>query len=523
MKPLSLDSKLFRHSFNFSDSGITLRKLFAEPDRFIQFSQNCSDLFFDYSRQLIDNKTLDLLLELADKNRILEKYRAMTEGGIVNNTEKRPALHTLCRAKESSLSLFTEISEVKQKIKEFTRKVHDGEIASSTGKKFESLCVVGVGGSNLGTEFVIKALSYKKKYLEPHFIVACDPSEFKKITDLFNFETTLFVIISKSYTTREVMINEYLIKDELKKLNLAPEKHIVRVTSKKSPGDLDEFTVFHMFDSIGGRYSVSSAAGGLPISLVYGFDVFDEFLDGMNEMDEDCLDKVPYKNIALISALIDIWNFIYLNFSVLAIIPYSILLEKLPAHIQQLYMESNGKMISSDGEKLNHNTSMIIFGDTGTKSQHSFFQLFHQGRTLPVEFIGVLKPPVDCNYSFDEVLNHDELFANLLAQADALAFGRDSRQIEKVCKGNRPSTIITLNDLSPLSIGKLVAFYEARTIMAGFLWGINPFDQFGVETGKILADEKRNLIKNAVNKNIFPENNQSDIYYTKALAQRKNS
>lgn len=522
MKPHSLDSKLFRHSFNFFDSGINLTALLSENNRFKDFSSKGAEVFLDYSRQLIDSKGFELLIELAKTKKIAEKFKSMAEGEIVNKTEKRPALHTLCRAEKSNHPLFKEIIRVKTQIKEFSNKIHRGEILSSTGKKFENICVIGIGGSNLGTEFVVKALSYKKQNLNPFFIASCDPCEIESVKSSIDFEATLFVIISKSYTTREVMINEDLINYELKQLNLNPKEHIVRVTSKNSPGDLSEFEVFHMFDSIGGRYSVSSAVGGLPISLVYGFDVFEEFLKGMNQMDEHCLNSDLKDNLALISALIDIWNFVYLDFSVLGIIPYSFQLEKLPAHVQQLYMESNGKSLSEDNESLNHNTSMVIFGDTGTKSQHSFFQLFHQGRTIPLEFIGVLSPPCKNFHKYENILNNDELFANLLAQADALAFGRNSDEPEKICKGNRPSSILTINDLSPLTIGKLVSFYEARTVMAGFLWEINPFDQFGVETGKILANEKRNTIKNALNNNIFPEKTQRDNYYMKALSKRKN-
>jgi glucose-6-phosphate isomerase len=522
MKPHSLDSKLFRHSFKFSNSDIILKNLVSDPERFNDFSSNGADIFFDYSRQLLDKQGINFLFELAQAKQIHNKFKSMNEGEIINKSENRPALHTLCRSKKSSHPLFKEISEVKNQIKDFSTKIHEGKILSSTQKKFENICVVGIGGSNLGTEFVIKALSSNKKYLNPCFIATCDPCEFENVKSSVEFETTLFIIISKSYTTREVKINEDLIQKELAKQGLDPKKHIVRITSKNSPGDLDEFSVFHMFDSIGGRYSVSSAVGGLPVSLVYGFDVFESFLDGMSEMDEHCINSDIENNIAAISALIDIWNFVYLEFSALAIIPYSCRLEKLSSHIQQLYMESNGKRVSEENEILNYNTSMVIFGDTGTKSQHSFFQLLHQGRTVPTEFIGVLSPPCETKQHYEDIYDHDELFANLLAQADALALGRDSENIEKICTGNRPSSIITLNDLTPATIGKLVSFYEARTVMAGFLWGINPFDQFGVETGKILAGEKRKAVKKALNENIFPENNPGDYYYMRALAKRKN-
>ncbi|MDY0362334.1 MAG: glucose-6-phosphate isomerase [Desulforegulaceae bacterium] len=522
MYPHSLDNKLFRHSFNFSNSDKVLKNLISDDKRFENFSKKGAEVFFDYSRQLIDETSLKLLYELAEKSCVKDKFLSMCKGEIVNKTEKREALHTLCRSNQSSHPLFKEIKRVKNEIKEFSKKIHEGKILSSTGKKFENICVVGIGGSNLGTEFVTKALSHKKKYLRPFFIATCDPGEFFDFNNNAEIENTLFIIISKSYTTREVMINESLIINELIKNNLDPKKHIVRITAKKSPGDLPEFKVFHMFDSIGGRYSVSSAVGGLPISLVYGFDVFEEFLHGMHEMDNYCINSDTQENICLKAALIDIWNSVYLDLPFLAIIPYSSYLDKLHFHIQQLYMESNGKMISENNEILNYNTSMIIFGETGTKAQHSFFQLFHQGRIVPVEFIGVLSNPYKDFFDYENLSGNDELFINLLAQADVLASGREETSIQKKCMGNRPSSIITINNLNPDSIGRLVSFYEARTVMAGFLWNINPFDQFGVEAGKILANEKRNILKKALKENIFPGNNKSDNYYAKALAAEKN-
>ncbi|MCB9482144.1 MAG: glucose-6-phosphate isomerase [Desulfobacteraceae bacterium] len=522
MYPHSLDNKLFRHSFNFTNSDKVLKNLISDEKRFENFSKKGAEVFFDYSRQLIDSTSLELLYELASINGVKEKFLSMCRGEIVNKTEKREALHTLCRANESSHPLYSEIKRVKNEIKDYSLKIHEGKFLSSNGKRFENICVVGIGGSNLGTEFVITALSHREKYLNPFFISTCDPGEFFSFNKKAEIETTLFIIISKSYTTREVMINESLIINELIKNNLDPKKHIVRITAKDSPGDLPEFKVFHMFDSIGGRYSVSSAVGGLPISLVYGFDVFEEFLNGMHEMDDYCKNSDIKENICLKAALIDIWNSVYLDLPALAIIPYSSYLEKLHFHIQQLYMESNGKKISENNDFLNYNTSMIIFGETGSKAQHSFFQLFHQGRSIPVEFIGVLSCPHKDFFHYQNLSGNDELFANLLAQADVLAAGRDENSPQKKCLGNRPSSIITINNLNPDSIGRLVSFYEARTVMAGFLWNINPFDQFGVEAGKILANEKREVLKKALNHNIFPENNKSDNYYARALASGKN-
>lgn len=524
MKPLETDNNLFRYSFTFfSDKKKYLKNLIKEKNRFRNFSATGAGVLFDFSKQLLDSKAMSFLLKMSEEKDILNKFSAMVNGEIVNLTENRPALHMLCRDTGSSKVDNIKFLRVKNEVKEFTKLVHSGEILSDSGEKFTDICVVGIGGSNLGTETVIKSLNSQKKYLKASFISSCDPEEFFKFNAEHNLKTTLFIVISKSYKTREVLINEDLIKNSLKSVNLDYKKHIVRITAEDSPGDDPDSKIksFHMFDSIGGRYSVSSAVGGLPVSLVYGFDVFQRFLNGMNDMDNHIINAAPEENIAHIAAIVDIWNSVYLNYSNLAIIPYCSNLEKLPFHIQQLYMESNGKMFTENNEKIINSTSMVIFGETGTKAQHSFFQLLHQGRVVPVEFIGILEPESENLPLYKGVSGHQELWANLLAQSEALALGRDTNLKEKHCPGNRPSSIITLQNTEPENIGKLISFYEARTILAGFLWELNPFDQFGVELGKNIADTKRELILKAkeTKKNIETES-ESDNFYINAVADK---
>ena len=270
---------------------------------------------------------------------------------------------------------------------------------------------------------------------------------------------------------------------------------MVSVTSKGSPGDdpkAELLQSFHMFDYIGGRYSVTSAVGGVPLSLYLGYDIFERFLKGAEEMDMHAKNAPVHSNAPLIAALISIWNNNFLKYAAQGIIPYASPLAKLAPHIQQLNMESNGKSVSADGTFLKEATGTIIFGEPGTNAQHSFFQLAHQGRPFPIDFIGVIKPQYDqYTATYKSVTNHQELWANLISQPKALALGKEDPDPAKFFPGNRPSSTLILKDLSPENIGRLLSFYEAKTVYEAFIWGINPFDQFGVELGKTMAKDIR--------------------------------
>lgn len=479
-----------------------LRHLLDDPDRFHDFSVYGGGLFYDFSKQRMDRETLQLLFDLADARDIQKKFSDMCSGVKVNITESRPALHTAARCFSDTPILvdgrdvLPEIKAVREAVRQFAEDVNTGKCVGSTGKPFRDIVVIGIGGSYLGADFVARALrAYTRKGMRLHFLSNVDIHNFGEIEAVIHPEQTLWIIISKSYTTAETMANAKLAYAHMTENNLAPEKHVVTVTSKGSPGDDPDNPVlasFHMFDYIGGRYSVTSAVGAAPLSLLFGYDRFEEMLKGAEEMDIHAASAPPEKNMPLIAALIGIWNNNFLMYPAQAIIPYASPLARLAPHVQQLYMESNGKSVDISGAFTEMDTGVIIFGEPGTNAQHSFFQLAHQGRPFPIEFIGVVNP----QYRKSDVLSrgvtpHQELWANLISQPKALAMGRDADDKSRFFSGNRPSATILLNDLSPRNIGRLLSFYEARTVFEAFVWGINPFDQFGVELGKKLAGEIR--------------------------------
>jgi len=483
-----------------------LKNLLNEKDRFNNFSLNGADIFFDFSRQRVDETTMDLLFELSSTRKIKQAFNSMVVGKKVNTTENRAALHMASRSFSDEPVLIDgkdvmhDIKRVRDEIKAFSSKVLEGKIKGSTGKPFEHIVVIGIGGSYLGPEFVSSALEvYAAENIKIHYLANVDIHNFGQIASRINPETTLWVVISKSYTTAETMANANQARIFMEEKGLDPSKHFITVTSKGSPGDDPAAPIldsFHMFDFIGGRYSVTSAVGGVPLSLYLGYDVFERFLKGANEMDIHANNAPDDENLPLIAALISVWNNNFLGYPAQGIIPYATPLCKLAPHIQQLNMESNGKSVQMDGEPLDINTGQIIFGEPGTNAQHSFFQLAHQGRSFPIDFIGVVTPQyMQYQTKSKGVTNHQELWANLISQPMALAVGKDSKDRARYFSGNRPSSTILLNDLSPENVGRLLAFYEAKTVFEAFIWGINPFDQFGVELGKTMASGIRNEIK----------------------------
>lgn len=496
-------NNLKKHAENFSRPENHLKYLIKENDRLEKFSLQHNDIFYDFSRQRVDEKAMSLLFELAEAKKIKELFISMINGEKINISENRAALHTASR-NFSGNSIFIdekdvmpEIIKTRENIREFASEVHNGKITGSTGRPFKHVVVIGIGGSYLGTEFVARALeAFADKDIKIHFLSNVDIHNFGNLAAIIDPETTLWIVISKSYTTAETTANTNLSVSFMKEKGLDPSKHLVTVTSKGSPGDDPANPVlasFHMFDFIGGRYSVTSAVGGVPLSLYIGYDKFERFLKGAEEMDIHAKDSPCEKNISLVAALISIWNNNFLGYETQAIIPYASPLQKLAPHIQQLSMESNGKSVTHEGHSLNEPAGTIIFGEPGTNAQHSFFQLAHQGRPFPIEFIGVIKPQYNqYNYKSKGVTNHQELWANLISQPAALALGKEDKNKAKYFSGNRPSSTILINDLSPESIGRLLSFYEAKTVFEAFIWGINPFDQFGVELGKKLATNIRN-------------------------------
>src|SRR6056297_2115564 len=482
-----------------------LKHLVNQDNRLENYSVSGGGLFYDYSRQRDDSQVMGYLLELADTRSLSEKFNQMMAGAHVNVTEDRAALHTAARqfsnepVYDNGPDVIPEIKAVRNQIKAFAQAVHNGEIKGAAGLPFRDIVVIGIGGSYLGTEFVATALEgLADKRINLHFLSNVDIDNFGRIASRISAETTLWIVISKSYTTTETMANLNQAKAFMKANGVPPEKHLVTVTSKKSPGDDPEnpaLATYHMFDYIGGRFSVTSAVGGVPLSLYVGYDRFEKILKGAEEMDRHAAEAPIQKNAPLLAALIRVWNNNFLGYETQGIIPYSSMLSKLAPHIQQLYMESNGKAVTIHGMPLDIDSGVIVFGEPGTNAQHSFFQLAHQGRPFPIDFIGVVDPVYgEEQVTSKGVTNHQELWANLIAQSQALALGKADRNPESTFSGNRPSAIILLNDLTPENIGRILSFYEAKTVFEAFIWDINPFDQFGVELGKTMASAIRDEI-----------------------------
>jgi len=475
-----------------------LRRLIDEPDRMRRFSVTGGGLFYDFSRQRVTGEIMSLLTDLAADQRLRQRFEDMMAGRRVNATENRAALHTACRPSRDAAVLVDDVDavaqlrHVRQQVRAFADGVRKGDITGSTGKPFRHVIVTGIGGSYLGTEFVANALEYlADDRIRLWFLSNVDIHNFDRIAARIDLEAALWVIISKSYTTAETMANARQAAALMAKRGLDPSRHTVTVTSQGSPGDDPDTPVlasFHMFDYIGGRYSVTSAVGAVPLSLYLGPDTFEQILHGAADMDRHAANSRESENLPLLAALITVWNTSFLHYPAQAIVPYAAPLNRLPAHIQQLNMESNGKSVTMGGDALTQPTGPFIFGEPGTNAQHSFFQLAHQGRPLPIEFIGVLSPAVNqYGETSGGVTNHQELWANLIAQPMALAVGADADNPARAFSGNRPSSTLVLTSLKPDQIGRLLAFYEARTVFEAFAWGINPFDQFGVELGKTTA------------------------------------
>lgn len=479
-----------------------LAKLIKAPRRLARYSVRGAGLFLDYSRQRLDDATRDLLFQLESRLALRERFGRMCQGEQLNVTEKRSVLHTASRdfsttpIQVNGQDVMPEIRRVREQIKQFCEQVQAGRITGANGQPFRHVVVIGIGGSYLGTEFVSTALAaLANKGIRLHYLANVDIQNFGAVAAAIDPATTLWVVISKSYTTAETSANTVQADQFMRDNGLDPAKHTVTVTAKGSPGDDPSRPVlqtFHMFDFIGGRYSVTSAVGGVPLSLLLGYERFEALLKGAEEMDRHAQNAPVAENLPLIAALISVWNTTYLGYTQQAIIPYAQPLAKLAPHVQQLNMESNGKAVDIQGQPLPEPAGMVIFGEPGTNAQHSFFQLAHQGRPFPIDFIGVCTPQyLQYTARSKGVTNHQELWANLLAQARALAVGQAHKDKARAFSGNRPSSTIVLEDLSPENVGRLLAFYEARTVYEGFIWGVNSFDQFGVELGKKVADGLR--------------------------------
>lgn len=504
--------KKLQNHFN-AIQNTTIQELFLQDDnRVAKFNLQWNDFLVDYSKNNISEETISLLLELANTIGLKDAIADYFGGEIINQTENRAVLHTALRAPESAVikvdgeNVISEVYEVKNKIKNFTNEVISGERKGFTGKAFTDIVNIGIGGSDLGPVMAVEALQFYKNHLNVHFVSNVDGDHVNEVIKKLNPETTLFLIVSKTFTTQETLSNSETIKEWFLKSASQEDiaKHFVAVSTniqKVTEFGINPDNVFPMWDWVGGRFSLWSAVG-LSIALAVGFDNYNDLLKGANEMDEHFKSAEFDQNIPVILALLSVWYNNFYGAESEALIPYTQYLQKLAPYLQQATMESNGKSVGRDGKPVNYQTGTIIWGEPGTNSQHAFFQLIHQGtKLIPTDFIGFIKP------LYGNKDHHDKLMSNFFAQTEALLNGKTAEQVQaefdkqglaaekasyllpfKVFTGNKPTNTILIEKLTPKSLGSLIALYEHKIFVQGVLWNIFSFDQWGVELGKQLAN-----------------------------------
>ena len=463
-------------------------------------------LTFSWAASDAGEEEIDLLSRLAVEQELVEKYRVLASGYRMNPGEDRMVLHHLTRGEPAGKVIkdgrdyhaFYESERLRAG--EFARRVQDGSLRGSTGKPFQTVVQIGIGGSDLGPRALFLALetwarAKGRMRLSARFLSNVDPDDANGVLSGLDPETTLFILVSKSGTTQETLANETLARTFLQRHGPAymdPSRHIVAVTSETSPlarnpGYLDSF---YIDDFIGGRYSSTSAVGGVILSLAFGPETFEEILLGAREADERALSPDIRSNPALLDALLGIFERNILKRPCLAVLPYSQALSRFPAHLQQLDMESNGKQVNRDGEPVSYPTGPIVFGEPGTNGQHSFYQLLHQGTDIvSLEFIGFLENQGQDDLEIEGSTSRTKLNANLAAQIVAFAKGQDSENPNKRFPGRRPSTLLFGNTLDPRALGALLAHFENKVMFQGFAWNLNSFDQEGVQLGKVLTKQ----------------------------------
>lgn len=465
----------------------TLRELFADDEkRAEQFCFPAADLYLDYSRNLLDSSTLKLLAQLAKQAKVPAAIKAMFAGDKINKTEGRAALHVALRAKIAdnvahSTPGITDIWQVLMKMDAFVEDVHSGEIKGSTGKKLTDIVNIGIGGSDLGPVMASRALRPRwQEGMRFHAVSNMDGTQLADLTQELDPETTLFVVCSKTFRTVETMRNAKAARAWIiERLDeLAVQYHFVAVSTNDKAMDVfgirSDFR-FGFWDWVGGRYSLWSAVG-LSLALVVGMDVFNSLLFGGRRMDLHFRQAPMAENMPVMLALLSIWNSNFLGAQSQAILVYDHRLDRFPAYLQQLHMESNGKSVRMDGKRVRCDTGMVIWGESGNNAQHSFMQLLHQGtRLVPVDFILPIRTPGAA--------------AQCRGQADALMLGTTDETLEpyRVHEGNKPSNTIEYETLTPDVLGQLIALYEHKVFVESVIWGTNAFDQYGVELGKSLA------------------------------------
>lgn len=485
-------------------------KTALDADRFASRSVPAGGgLTYSYAAMPVENVHLDALQALADEQEVIAKYTALLSGEIMNTGEKRLVLHQLLRGRVLGAAAHVLADDEEkgafyaaelEKTRAFAAQVRDGRITGSTGKTFRTVVQIGIGGSDLGPRALYLALKDWAlgegiQRLEARFISNVDPDDAADVLDGLDMERTLFILVSKSGTTQETLTNRDLVIQAMKKKKiegLDPARHMVAVTSKTSPlaTSKEVLASFFFDDYIGGRYSSSSAVGGVVLSLAFGQETFARFLAGAHQADAAALEKDITKNAALLDALIGVYLRNVLDCPVTAILPYSQALSRFPAHLQQLDMESNGKSVNRDGVPVSYKTGPVVFGEPGTNGQHSFYQLLHQGTDIvPLQFIGFLRTQAGQDIVTEGSTSQQKLNANLAAQIVAFARGKEDENPNKRFAGGRCSSLIYGPRLTPESLGALLAHYENKVMFQGFLWNLNSFDQEGVQLGKVLANK----------------------------------
>ena len=456
---------------------------------------------YNYAAKQVDDTVLAALEKLAKEAQLSEKFEELYNGAVINTGENRLVLHHLTRGQLGNAVEADGVDkrafyvEQQERIAEFANKVHNGEITNAAGEKFTTVVQIGIGGSDLGPRAMYLAReNWAKKNgtfkMEAKFISNVDPDDAAAVLQSVDVAHSIFVLVSKSGTTLETLTNESFVKDALKKAGLDPAKHMIAVTSETSPlaKSDDYLAAFFMDDYIGGRYSSTSAVGGAVLSLAFGPEVFAQFLDGAAAEDKLATEKDVFKNPSMLDALIGVYERNVLGYPSTAVLPYSQALSRFPAHLQQADMESNGKSVNRFGEPVSYVTGPVIFGEPGTNGQHSFYQLLHQGTDIvPLQFIGFKNSQCGVDVDIQGSTSQQKLCANVAAQIVAFACGKEDENLNKNFKGGRPSSIIIGEDVSPASLGALLAHFENKIMFQGFLWNLNSFDQEGVQLGKVLA------------------------------------
>ena len=485
-----------------------LTELFQnDPNRASELKKEFPGFLFDYSKNRMTKKTVELLVQLAKETGLDQAKQAYFGGEKINETEGRAVLHTALRSPANAAveldgkNVVPEVQEVKAKMKSFCDAVLSGNKKGSSGKAFTDVVNIGIGGSDLGPVMITEALAYYQKGLRLHFVSNVDGDHLQESLKGLDPETTLFVVVSKSFTTQETLANaQSARKWFVEKLSTeAVADHFIAVSTNIPQVEafgIEAQNIFPMWDWVGGRFSLWSTVG-LSVALAIGFDGFEELLAGAAAMDQHFKESPSEENIPVLMGLIGIWYNNFFGAESVGVIPYTQYLHRLPAYLQQAIMESNGKSTDRNGNPVDYQTGEIVWGEPGTNSQHAFFQLIHQGtKLIPCDFIGYKKS------LYGEKEHHDKLMANFFAQTEALMNGRSLEEVQeelknqgqgahlapfKVFAGNKPTTTLLFDQLNPHSLGMLVALYEHRIFVQGVIWNIFSYDQWGVELGKILA------------------------------------